>query len=86
MGTTVYELDRPQAIEFKTQTLADLSAASTADRWAVTIDLHHDWQTALKGNDFDSTQPAAWSTAGIEINAVLACPMHKTACSTAPLG
>lgn len=64
-GTTVYEIDQPQVIEFKTKTLADLGAAPTADRRAVAIDLRHDWPAALKGAGFDPTQPAAWSAEGL---------------------
>lgn len=63
--TTVYEIDQPQVIEFKTKTLADLGAAPTADRRAVAIDLRHDWPAALKGAGFDPTQPAAWSAEGL---------------------
>ena len=42
-GTTVYEVDQPQVIEFKSRTLADLGAAPTADRKAVAVDLRDDW-------------------------------------------
>src|SRR5580692_8038627 len=31
-GTTVYEIDQPEVIEFKTRTLADLGAEPTANR------------------------------------------------------
>src|SRR6185437_7557689 len=36
-GTTVYEIDQPAVIEFKTKTLEDLGAAPTADRRAVAV-------------------------------------------------
>jgi methyltransferase (TIGR00027 family) len=48
-GTTVYEIDQPTVIEFKTTTLTDLGANPTADLRAVAIDLRHDWPTALRG-------------------------------------
>jgi methyltransferase (TIGR00027 family) len=64
-GTTVYEIDQPQVIEFKTATLADLGADPTADRRAVAIDLRHDWPTALRGAGLDPTQPTAWSAEGL---------------------
>ncbi len=64
-GTTVYEIDQPRVIEFKTKTLADLGAAPAADRRAVGIDLRHDWPAALKGAGFDPTRPAAWSAEGL---------------------
>jgi methyltransferase (TIGR00027 family) len=64
-GTTVYEIDQPAVIEFKTATLADLGAAPTADRRAVAIDLRHDWPTALREAGLDPSQPTAWSAEGL---------------------
>ena len=64
-GTTVYEIDQPAVIEFKTATLADLGASPTADRRSVAIDLRHDWPTALRGAGLDPTQPTAWSAEGL---------------------
>src|SRR6201997_5216425 len=64
-GTVVYEIDQPQVIAFKTNTLADLGAAPTADRRAVAIDLREDWPAALREAGFDVTQPAAWSAEGL---------------------
>jgi methyltransferase (TIGR00027 family) len=63
--TTVYEIDQPQVIEFKTKTLADLGAAPTAQRRTVAIDLRHDWPAALKAAGFDPTKPTAWSAEGL---------------------
>ena len=53
-GTTVYELDQPEVIEFKTKTLSGLGANPKADRRTVAIDLRNDWPKALKDNGFDS--------------------------------
>jgi methyltransferase (TIGR00027 family) len=64
-GTTVYEIDQPQVIEFKTRTLAELGAVPTADRRAVAIDLRHDWPKALRRAGFDPGQPTAWSAEGL---------------------
>lgn len=64
-GTVVYEIDQPRVIEFKTTTLAELSAAPTADRRSVAVDLRHDWPTALRGAGFDPTEPTAWSAEGL---------------------
>ena len=64
-GTVVYEVDQPQVIAFKTNTLADLGAAPTAERRAVAIDLRDDWPTALRQSGFDVTQPSAWSAEGL---------------------
>ena len=64
-GTTVYEIDQPAVIEFKTTTLADLGAPPKADRRSVAIDLRHDWPAALRGAGLDPTQPTAWSAEGL---------------------
>jgi methyltransferase (TIGR00027 family) len=64
-GTTVYEIDQPQVIEFKIRTMADLGAAPTAEHRSVAVDLRHDWPTALKQAGLDVTRPAAWSAEGL---------------------
>ncbi|KKC02714.1 class I SAM-dependent methyltransferase, partial [Mycobacterium nebraskense] len=53
-GTTVFEIDQPQVIEFKTTTIADLGAEPTAEVRAVPIDLRHDWPSALREAGFDT--------------------------------
>lgn len=64
-GTTVYELDQPEVIAFKGQTLAQLGAEPAADRRPVAIDLREDWPKALLDNGFDPTQPTAWIAEGL---------------------
>jgi methyltransferase (TIGR00027 family) len=64
-GTTVYEIDQPQVIEFKTRTLADLGAAPTADRKAVAVDLRDDWVGALRDIGFSTEWPTAWIAEGL---------------------
>ena len=54
-GTTVFEIDQPEVIEFKTRTLAEMGAEPTADRRTVAIDLRNDWPTALKEAGFYPT-------------------------------
>ena len=66
-GTTVYEIDQPQVIEFKTQTLRGLAAAPTADRRAVGIDLRREWPEALRRLGFDATKPTVWIAEGLFI-------------------
>ncbi|HTI75932.1 MAG TPA: class I SAM-dependent methyltransferase [Mycobacterium sp.] len=66
-GTTVYELDQPEVIEFKTSTLAGLDAKPKADRRTIAIDLRNDWPKALLDNGFDATQPTAWIAEGLLI-------------------
>jgi len=66
-GTTVYEIDLPQVIEFKTQTVRELAATPTANRRAVGIDLRRDWPAALRLVGFDADQPSAWIAEGLLI-------------------
>ena len=66
-GTSVYEVDQPEVIDFKSRTLADLGAKPSTDRRTVAIDLRDDWPKALRDNGFDSTQPTAWSAEGLLI-------------------
>jgi len=64
-GTTVYEIDQPEVIEFKTRTLADFGAEPTADRRTVAVDLRFDWPSALIAAGFDPSRPTAWSAEGL---------------------
>jgi methyltransferase (TIGR00027 family) len=64
-GTTVYEIDQPQVIEFKSRTLAEMGAQPTAYRRTVAIDLRNDWPAALRAAGFDPDQPTAWSAEGL---------------------
>jgi methyltransferase (TIGR00027 family) len=64
-GTTVFEIDQPQVIEFKTATIAALGAEPTADVRAVPVDLRHDWPSALRQAGFDTGRPAAWAAEGL---------------------
>jgi methyltransferase (TIGR00027 family) len=66
-GTTVYEIDQPQVIEFKTRTLADLGAEPTANRRTVPIDLRADWPAALRAAGLDIGAPTAWLAEGLLI-------------------
>jgi methyltransferase (TIGR00027 family) len=63
--TTVFEVDQPEVIAFKTQTLSELGASPTADRRTVAIDLRYDWPAALIEAGFDPTQPTAWIAEGL---------------------
>ena len=64
-GTTLFEIDQPQVIEFKTATIAELGARPTADVRAVPIDLRHDWQSALRQAGLDTERPVAWAAEGL---------------------
>jgi methyltransferase (TIGR00027 family) len=62
---TIFEIDQPSVIEFKTATLAQLGAAPTADRRAVAVDLRDDWPKALIDAGFDTSRPTAWIAEGL---------------------
>jgi len=62
---TVFEIDQPQVIEFKTTTLTALGAAPTVDLRAVPIDLRDDWPAALRQAGFDAQRPTAWVAEGL---------------------
>jgi methyltransferase (TIGR00027 family) len=64
-GSTVYEVDQPQVVAFKTDTMAALCAEPTAQRRTVSIDLRDDWPAALRDSGFDDTKPSAWSAEGL---------------------
>ncbi len=64
-GTTVFEIDQPDVVEFKTRTLADLGARPSARRETVAIDLREDWPAALRAAGFDPSAPTAWSAEGL---------------------
>jgi methyltransferase (TIGR00027 family) len=59
-GTTVYELDMPEVIDFKTEVLRGLGAKLTANHCAVGADLRRDWLPALRRVGFDAAQPTVW--------------------------
>jgi methyltransferase (TIGR00027 family) len=64
-GSTVYEIDQPKVIEFKTATMESIGAKPTAQRRAVAVDLRDDWPEALRRSGFDEHQPTAWSAEGL---------------------
>ncbi len=59
-GTTVYEVDRPEVLDFKSAVLGGLGATLTANRCAVGADLRADWPAALRRVGFDAGEPTAW--------------------------
>jgi methyltransferase (TIGR00027 family) len=61
----VYEIDQPEVIAFKTQTLAEQGAVPTCERRTVAIDLRNDWASALRAAGFDPQAPTAWSAEGL---------------------
>lgn len=66
-GTVVYELDQPQVLEFKRETIDGLDDAPRAERREVAIDLRDDWPRALQDSGFDPARPSAWIAEGLLI-------------------
>ena len=64
-GVTVYELDQPRVLEFKSSTLAEHGAEPACNRVAVAVDLRHDWPAALQQEGFDPSAPSVWSAEGL---------------------
>jgi methyltransferase (TIGR00027 family) len=64
-GVTVYELDQPKVLEFKSSTLRHRGAQPTANLVNVPIDLRQDWPTALRQAGFDAAAPSAFAVEGL---------------------
>jgi methyltransferase (TIGR00027 family) len=64
-GTTVYEIDQPKVLAYKSATLAANGATPSADRHEVPIDLRQDWPAALVAAGFDPKAPTAWLAEGL---------------------
>ncbi len=64
-GTTVFEVDQPEVIAFKTTTLDNLGAVPTATHRTVAVDLRDDWPAALRTAGFDPSAPTAWIAEGL---------------------
>lgn len=64
-GTTVYEIDQPQVVTYKTATLEAAGAAARATRRTVPVDLRDDWPAALSAAGFDPSRPTAWLAEGL---------------------
>src|ERR1700761_1884082 len=66
-GTTIFELDQPQVLDFKREVLAGEGAKPRADRREIAIDLRDDWPQALRDSGFDPAKPSAWIAEGLLI-------------------
>jgi methyltransferase (TIGR00027 family) len=65
LGTTVYEIDQPEVVDFKTEVLRGMGAELTANRRAIGIDLRQDWLDGLHRVGFDAAQPTVWVAEGL---------------------
>lgn len=64
-GTTVYEIDLPRVLEFKTATLTAMGVEPAATHRPVPIDLREDWPAALRRAGYVSAEGAVWSAEGL---------------------
>jgi methyltransferase (TIGR00027 family) len=64
-GTTVFEVDLPKVLEFKSRVLREHGAEPKARRIEVAADLRTDWSRELEAAGFDVESPSAWSVEGI---------------------
>ncbi|GFG73289.1 class I SAM-dependent methyltransferase [Mycobacterium botniense] len=64
-GTTVYELDQPKVLEFKSSTLKQRGVYPRCSLVDVPVDLRQDWPAALRQNGFDVSAPSVWSVEGL---------------------
>ncbi|MHA7653528.1 class I SAM-dependent methyltransferase [Mycobacterium sp. ML4] len=63
--TTVFEVDLPKVLDFKSQVLDRLGAQPKARRVQVAADLRSDWTARFTEAGFDPEVPAAWSVEGL---------------------
>lgn len=66
-GTTVFELDRPQVLDFKREVLSSHGVQPRTERREIAVDLREDWPQALRDKGFDVNQPSAWIAEGLLI-------------------
>jgi methyltransferase (TIGR00027 family) len=64
-GTTLYEIDQPKVLEYKSATLAEHDVQPTVQLGHVAIDLRQDWPNALRQAGFDASVPTAWLAEGL---------------------
>jgi methyltransferase (TIGR00027 family) len=65
VGSTVYEVDLPKVLEYKSATLTAHGARPAAVRREVPADLRSDWPKALRDSGFEPDQPTAWLAEGL---------------------
>ena len=64
-GTTVFEIDQPKVLEYKTSTLDAHEHQVKARRVLVAVDLRDDWPRHSAEAGFDAAQPTAWLAEGL---------------------
>jgi methyltransferase (TIGR00027 family) len=63
--SVVFEIDRPEVLNYKTATLAEHAAVPRTTYRPVGIDLREDWAAALVAAGFDQDQPTTWLAEGL---------------------
>jgi methyltransferase (TIGR00027 family) len=63
--TTVFEIDQPKVLEYKSATLAAHGVQPTATCCHVAVDLRLDWPKALQEAGFDPAKPTGWLAEGL---------------------
>jgi methyltransferase (TIGR00027 family) len=66
-GTTIFEVDQPQVLDFKREVLARHGDQPNAERREAAVDLRDDWPQALRDKGFNARQPSAWIAEGLMI-------------------
>ena len=64
-GTRIFELDQPELVALKEQTLLDNGASVPDGRTVIGADLNDDWEAALLAAGFDPHRPSAWLLEGL---------------------
>ena len=62
-GCRVFEIDRPEVLEYKSAKLGD--ATPRCERTTLPVDLRADWPAALRAAGFDGAAPAFWLLEGL---------------------
>ncbi|CAN3126833.1 S-adenosyl-L-methionine-dependent methyltransferase [Mycobacterium sp. smrl_JER01] len=58
--TVIFEVERPQVLEFKQRVLAQADVRPAARYVPVPVDAHRDWPRELSGAGFDHDEPTVW--------------------------
>jgi methyltransferase (TIGR00027 family) len=66
-GTTLFEVDLPEVIEFKERVLTSRSARSRCHRTVIAADLRGSWVQPLTAAGFDPARRTAWLVEGLLI-------------------
>jgi methyltransferase (TIGR00027 family) len=66
-GTSVFEIDQPEVVAFKTRPLAELGVVAPVQHRPLAVDLRDDWPAALIDAGFVPDQPTAWIAEGLLI-------------------